>query len=397
MNYLLSIIVPTKDRYEYLIPLLRLFTSFESNLFEFIVQDNSSDNNEILKYLDDNQDVRIKYFYTKKQLSIIENCDKAISNTTGEYVCFIGDDDGVLPWILDVCKWMKKHKIDGIYTNIMDYIWPDLAGKYSFSNISGSLTVKKFTKRIKKIEATQEIQRVLKKGATEMLLLPRVYQGIISKKVLNEVIEETKSYFPGPSPDMANAIAVSLSMENYYYIDFPLIISGAGRKGGVGLTVQNKHEGLIDNIKHLPETTSSEWTAIIPKFWSGSTIWAQSTIISFKRMKSTTLSKNINIAYLYAKCLVYNKLYRDLTMECVNDYCKETKKNKPIFLLKIGINFIKVYFSRLKTLIKNILVKYGLGGNIIKQYKGVNDINQAINIITNEYSEIVKPWDDANK
>ena len=48
---LLSIIIPTKDRYKYLKILISLIDSYNLSELELIIQDNTSDNTEILKFL----------------------------------------------------------------------------------------------------------------------------------------------------------------------------------------------------------------------------------------------------------------------------------------------------------------------------------------------------------
>ena len=50
MKKLLSIIIPTKERYEYLEKLVELLITFKENNFEIIVQDNSQDNSKFLSY-----------------------------------------------------------------------------------------------------------------------------------------------------------------------------------------------------------------------------------------------------------------------------------------------------------------------------------------------------------
>ena len=65
MGYLLSIVVPTKDRYFYLKHLIELIKSFNSDDIELIIQDNTSNNTEIINYLDNLDFPHLKYYYTK--------------------------------------------------------------------------------------------------------------------------------------------------------------------------------------------------------------------------------------------------------------------------------------------------------------------------------------------
>ena len=79
---LLSIVVPTKDRYKYLKYLIELIASFNSDEVELVIQDNSEDNKEILDFLKE----RDYNFVTKKLLYENYSYDDAINNGIAKIV-----------------------------------------------------------------------------------------------------------------------------------------------------------------------------------------------------------------------------------------------------------------------------------------------------------------------
>ena len=97
MNYVLSIIIPTKDRYIYLKECLKTLNnlSFKDQKVEVIVQDNTIDNKEIVDYLNDLNSNNIKYFHCTDNLSQTGNSDLAMTHVSGKYCCYIGDDDTI--------------------------------------------------------------------------------------------------------------------------------------------------------------------------------------------------------------------------------------------------------------------------------------------------------------
>src|SRR5665647_2093055 len=100
MKPLLSIVIPTKDRYSTLISVLRgLVKDFIDSDVEFIIQDNTNNNNEILLFLSKLSCKKIQYFHAPFPMSVTENCDHAVKNSQGKYLIMIGDDDYVLPVI----------------------------------------------------------------------------------------------------------------------------------------------------------------------------------------------------------------------------------------------------------------------------------------------------------
>ena len=64
MGYLLSIIIPTKNRYNYLLPCLETLKLFDEKEVEIVVHDNSDDNKLIIDYLNNNHFSNLKYFYS---------------------------------------------------------------------------------------------------------------------------------------------------------------------------------------------------------------------------------------------------------------------------------------------------------------------------------------------
>jgi glycosyltransferase involved in cell wall biosynthesis len=94
-------------------------------------------------------DSRLKYIRKNDFLTVVENFQIGIDNANGEYICTIGDDDGLNPEIIELVEWAKKNNIDAVTPKfIADYIWPDLNHEKNNSVRGGSLKIKKFSQRI---------------------------------------------------------------------------------------------------------------------------------------------------------------------------------------------------------------------------------------------------------
>ena len=248
LNPLLSIVVPTKDRYKYLKHLISLIDSFNSNRIELVLQDNTANNEEFLDFLKQKEYPYIKYFYNKEQLSVSYNSDLAILNSTGEYVCFIGDDDGVLPNIIDCVKWMKKNDIDALRPAITIYNWPDFwdIGK---NKLSKALFYDSFSYAVNEHNSIEELQELANHGFVHIYTIPKVYQGIVKRKCLNEIYKISGTYSPGPSPDMATAVALSFVVKNFVVINLPVILIGQGQTVGGG---ERKLKGGVKKVDEVP-------------------------------------------------------------------------------------------------------------------------------------------------
>ena len=79
MKYLLSIIIPTKNRYEYLRYCIESLSQLDTNITEIIIQDNSDNNEDFLIFLDSNDYKNVKYFYlADMNISQTENSELAL-------------------------------------------------------------------------------------------------------------------------------------------------------------------------------------------------------------------------------------------------------------------------------------------------------------------------------
>jgi len=178
------------------------------------------------------------------------------------------------------------------------YMWPDIVSKNYSGNV-GSVTFQSFNYELTKVHPDEELNKCLKNGGRDLYNMPRTYHAVVSSQILDKIYEQTKSFFPGPSPDMANAVALSLLKPNTYFIKLPLIISGKGFKSTGGQGLRRAHIGKIEDIPHLPKETADNWENNIPRIWTGPTIYAESVIKALKRCNQIDKLKKFNYLRLY--------------------------------------------------------------------------------------------------
>jgi glycosyltransferase involved in cell wall biosynthesis len=358
---LLSIVIPTLNRYDTLIPVIESLLTWKYNNFEIIIQDNSTDNSIIINSLIlKNKDYRIKYFYTKDRISAIQNCNLAIDNASGEYVCFIGDDDILLPEILNVCSWLSKNHYESMCTLVPLYTWNDMIHSVSVNNgFNGKIILPNFNGHIEDINPIKELNKLIKIGAQNLFKMPRTYQGIVSLNVLHKLKNKTNTYFPGPVPDMSNAVAISLLIEKHCYIDLPLIIAGHSKKSMSGKNSQRLHQGEITSEKSLNIFDSDNWSKKIPFFWSAPTIWAEAAIKSLDKMEQSKYLEKFNYDNVYASCFVYCK--KEYFNRIHNSIIYENNILGIIYTYtKVSIKIIQITILRITNYLKKLI--FGING-----------------------------------
>src|SRR4051794_10427964 len=90
-----SILLPTRNRTEYLSHAVYTILNQDYDNWEAIVSDNHSEQ-DIAAYVASLGEPRIKYFRTNGFVSVTENWNTALEKSSGDYVIMLGDDDGLL-------------------------------------------------------------------------------------------------------------------------------------------------------------------------------------------------------------------------------------------------------------------------------------------------------------
>jgi len=318
---LLSVVIPTRNRQEYAISCIESILRIPDPELEIVVQDNS-DTRKLEELLHQNvQDSRLRYRYTPTSLSIIDNFDAAVRLATGEYLCLIGDDDGINPEIIEATRWAKYNGIDTLKPACcVNYLWPGSGGRSTlFTDVpqkTGRLIINYFSGKIVYPDKEQELQRLVRKGGQEYLgtELPKFYHGIVRRECLDKVREKIGSYFGGLSPDIYASVSLANTARNMVSIDYPLTLPGACRKSGSVENQLGEHTGNLEDAPHLQDRGSYEWAKQVPRYYSVQTIWADSTLAALQDLGREDLIDDFNVAYLAACCLWAHPKYKKVIL-----------------------------------------------------------------------------------
>lgn len=307
---LLSIVVPTKNRYYYLKYLIRLVENLHSEEVELVIQDNSDDNSEFVEYLEKNSFPFMRYSYIQGQIPMSLNTDKAIMNSTGEYICFLGDDDGFTKYIINGVHWMKENGVEAVKPAEPLYSWPDAP-----QGRSADILYYPFSGRVKFVSAYDELLKVLHSGILHRGRMPIAYHAVVSREVLDKVYKVAGTYFPGNSPDISNAVALSLVVKKFALVDIPWAYSGNSAYKGGGVFAQKNPAPKITEIGWFRPNPEKNWYYKVPKIASGSNIWADSAISSLIRMQREDLLNEVNFNELYANFIFDMPQHKSLVFD----------------------------------------------------------------------------------
>ena len=295
---LLSILIPTKNRYKTLFPVIEaIVNGLGDQDYEILIQDNTVDNLEMIEYLNSINNNHVIYFHNTCNLSMVNNSELAISNAKGKFLCFIGDDDIVNPIILNIVKYCDQFNIESLIFPIGNYFYPDVRFKkvYGFNKPGAFSFIQGNSYTFHALDSFSELNRVLEGGGIFILDLPRLYHGIVQKRIMELVKDKYGKYIPGPCPDMTTSVALATVIDTYYKLNITLTVSGNSfiSEGGKGPT--NGHVVKLEDKSWLNQGDIRDWNSQIPRIFSRETIWAQSI---YHVLSLTTVPK-LNLIPLY--------------------------------------------------------------------------------------------------
>ena len=227
----ISIIIPTRERSYYLHYALQTALEIDDKNIEIIVSDNCSKDGTkaVVEEFSDN---RLKYFRTSKRISMRENFNTAVLNSTGDYIIFFGDDDGILPGQFKFLRRiLEEHRPDGISWLKSSYIWPkdefgnefggSKAGKIRFYGTRTFGIPYAYNPRDKFLNNLMECNL-----ATFTSTAPNIYHGCVSRAFLENNSSEEKIFFDSTIPDVNFRFRAIILGGNFIHIDHPFSING---------------------------------------------------------------------------------------------------------------------------------------------------------------------------
>ncbi len=331
---LVSIVIPTCDRPDYLIKVISLI---ESNLndYELIIADNSKTDNLKKQLADYIKQPNIHYSYIPGKLSVVDNFERTLDMIQGDYVCYLGDDDGIGPEFESIVAWAKNRNVDAVYSYdhngfISNFFWPGVQSKYLGSAYEAKLFVNKFDGRVISVDPIQSINNAMNNPGAGLQDLPRIYHGIVKTSTLRKVRAKFGHVFGGVSPDIYSGMLVATECTSVYRIDYPFIIPGACVVSTAGQGAEKSDVGDLKKVDHITRFGDGlEWPKVIPEFYSPSNVWALSLFAACETIGIPTAK--IKFERLYALSFVRYFSYKKEISSAYNAWSSQRPLLKSVF------------------------------------------------------------------
>ncbi len=263
----ISIIIPTRERAAYLRYSLQTALEIVDDDLEVVVCNNASqDDTEAV--INGFSDPRITYVNTGKRVSMRENFNRALNASSGDYVIFFGDDDGIVPGQFKYLRQiLETRRPDGLSWNRATYGWPVAGygrktGGVRFYRHGVYGTPYAYDPKDRNLDALMGCR--LSQIAP---VSPNIYHGCVSRAYLDKVAPAKGVYFDSVIPDVNFEYRTILTGGNFLHADHPFSINGyspastggahnqnapdaPGAKAGRDFIAENKADTLKDVMDH---------------------------------------------------------------------------------------------------------------------------------------------------
>jgi len=229
-----SLVIPTLQRSDTLRHSLATLVNQVYDDFEIVVQNNGRDG-ATEAVIDSFDNRRIRHFWSDSVLPMAENWELALANTTGEFVTFVGDDDGLFP---DACRLadgiLQRTSVEIVNWRPFCYYWPN----YIFPDLRNRLIADiDYNVKIRLMSSRHQLQRFYR-FILHYSLLPMIYNSFVARKAIQRVIARAGRYFFGVCPDVTSGIVNAESTKEFAFITRPLSMTGiSGHSTGHGVAL----------------------------------------------------------------------------------------------------------------------------------------------------------------
>lgn len=220
-----SVVIPTRARPDTLRHALRTVTAQQERELEIIVHE-SGDDPGTAAVLAEFDDPRIRFFKTVEPVRMTENWERALRLATGDYLLFLGDDDGLLPNACEIARsLLERHSAEILSWRPALYFWPDFFQADARDKII-AIYGAELECTLKSSRATLHPTYHFRNYYIE---LPMIYNSFVSRRLIERVYQSQERYFIGSMPDVVSGVTNLLYSSQFLRCNRPLSLSGVSR------------------------------------------------------------------------------------------------------------------------------------------------------------------------
>ena len=249
-----SIIIPARNGGKYLPSCIDTIISQEYADYEIIISDDHSTDSskEYLATLLTRPNIRV--IEPPESLSMTEHWEWALSHANGQWLIFVGQDDGLQPYFFELAEKLtaiaEAENIRTIMSERAYFFWPGCELVY------GDIAVNYYARNKIKILNTQSEALKALLGIQNYFELPQMYTtSLFHKSILDEAREKQDGKVLTCHPQDANLGVIACSLDKHYLKSYiPLGWVGSSPKSaGMAINFSHNSHDQIEEIKQLEQ------------------------------------------------------------------------------------------------------------------------------------------------
>ena len=394
MNIKYSIVIPTRNRAEYVKYAIKSVLSSPRKDIELIVSNNFSTDytTDILSKI---LDSRLKVVSPDFFLPMAAHYEFAISKARGKWITILGDDDALMPYFFSsIDKYIKNYpKIDIISSVRAYYFWKGCEDRY------GDIVVNFNSKFNSQLRSTKKDFMSVLKGSRSCFDMPQIYTTCIVKRELFEEIKFNSggNFYHSIIPDMYSVVALCLSRDKYLRTEEPLFWVGTSNKSmgradliykdakKIDSNIENNHikvnTKISNDVSYVLHSNKFHPMYMLECFLKTP---LNKSPYNIKKIKTTVLASVLNILKKRSK-IQKNILLKELYSEC-----KRYNITYINLYFKAAILLVENFFFVSKDRIIDILTRINfikplrLKSNQREKYLTILDASDAVNLLINQ-------------
>lgn len=341
-----TIIIPTYNGLKYLKDAIKTVTSQDYDDYELIISDNHSDDGTV-DYLATIEHKNIKKIKPENKLAVAEHWEYALSYAQGDWIIFVGVDDGLQPYFFRLSDYLvkeaEKNNIKAINSRRGYYFWEGCQETY------GDISINYNADAVYTIKDSKKAIEEALIGKINYVDIPHMYtESIIHKDIIKEVKDKQNGlFYVSMTQDCNGAVAICSSIDKYIQCETPLgIVGSSGSSIGLNTNSEkNNMKYVLDNMNSNRITWSNELISF--GYLHISRVYFYDSILKTKALQSKKQIKKYNSKYF--KKLFFANVYKDIVKIKNNEmFVERFKEVLEINNLQLKtINFYRKSFLRL--------------------------------------------------
>lgn len=245
----ISVVIPTRNRLEYLKTALASIIAQDYDNWETIVSDNHS-SEDIQSFITSLNEPRIKYSRTDHFISVTDNWNRALDLSTGDYVILIGDDDCLMQGTLSILhNLILEHSApELIFANGLLYAYPNCLPSHPNGHLTTIGNWNLWNSKIPIMIEPEKLRDLCHKSANFQLYFSYNLQILTIRRSLIEKLKIQGFFFHSPYPDFYAFTMLFQKAEKVLFCPYPLAIVGLSPKSFGGQYFNKKEDKGIEDL-----------------------------------------------------------------------------------------------------------------------------------------------------